>query len=109
MILQVSSIEGSLIDPDESSSILDESFEVALVDMSILNNIFSHRLNHSQLWLSKLVLQVFFENFGDNVSTHFRRMLIHLSDLVDDHLDGLHLSLKLLKSFSDRLNSGLME
>jgi len=56
MVLQVSSVEGSLIDPDESSSILDESFEVALVDMSILNNIFSHRLNHSQLWLSKLVL-----------------------------------------------------
>ncbi len=60
MILQVPWVKWSLINPNESCLILNESSKETSIYMSIDHNIFSHWLYHSKFWFSKMILKIVF-------------------------------------------------
>ena len=107
-VLQTSTIEGTLIYPDEPGFVFDQSSEKAEVDLSVSNDILSDCLSDSKLRLCKSISQVFSHDFGNQVFPQSSFKSKHFSELGLDQLDGFGLSSKSMKCLLDIIDSELM-
>ncbi len=96
-VLQASSIEGDLINPDEAGVPLHQSSEEALEDLPIAQYIRAVGLVDSELRLGEGIAQVFPEDLVEPISGDEGIRTEDLADLAPDHRHRLGHALHMLQ------------